>query len=239
MLARDIMTDAVLTVLPDTPLLDVVQLMLSARVGGLPVVKDGAVVGIISDGDLLRRPEIGTERAPGHWLQIFGSSDTDAAEYTHTHGLTAGEVMTTDVVSIVETTPVLEIAALLESRHVRRLPVLRDGKLAGIVSRADLLRALASRLGVPRQKSDACIRTALLAELERHPSWAPNPAEITMLVQDGVVHYWGYVRAEAQRKAMIVAAERIAGVRRVEDHMLEYIEPDPLNRPNWPSPGRP
>lgn len=239
MQASDILTQEVVTVSPDTTIAEVVRLMLTFRISGLPVVKDGAVVGIVSEGDLLRRPETGTERRPRHWLQLFSSSETDAADYVRTHGLTAGEVMTTDVVCIAETTPIAEIATLLESRHIKRVPVARDGKLVGIVSRADLLRSLGSRLGARRQEGDSRIRAAVLAELSRHPSWAPHPAEISVLVQDGVVHYWGYVRSDAQRKAVIVAGERVAGVQHVEDHMLDYIEPDPLFRPNWPSPGRP
>ncbi len=239
MQASDILTQEVVTVSPDTTVAEVVRLMLTFRISGLPVVKDGAVVGIVSEGDLLRRPETGTERRPRHWLQLFASSETNAADYVRTHGLTAGEVMTTEVVSIAETTPIAEIATLLESRRIKRVPVVRDGKLVGIVSRADILRSLGSRLDAPRQEGDSRIRAAVLAELSRHPSWAPHPAEIGVLVQDGIVHYWGYVRSEAQRKAIIVTGERVAGVRHVEDHMLDYIDPDPLYRPNWPSPGRP
>ncbi len=239
MQASDIMTPELVTVRPDTPLEDVIRLMLTHRISGLPVVEDGAVVGMVSEGDLLHRPETGTERRRRHWLQLFSSGETDAADYVRTHGMTAGEVMTTDVVSIAETTPLEDIATLLESRRIKRVPVLREGKLVGIVSRADLLRSLGSRLAVPRQESDRAIRASLLAELRSHPSWAPLPAEISVLVQDGVVHYWGYVRSAPQRQAMIVAAERIAGVHQVEDHMVDWKEPDPLFRPNWPSPGRP
>lgn len=238
MQASAFMTHDVVSVRPDTPLDEVVQLMLTHRISGLPVVDDGAVVGMVSEGDLLRRPETGTERRRRHWLHLFGSSDTEAAEYVRTHGMTAGDVMTTDVVSITEATAIEDIAHLLESRRIKRVPVLRDGRLVGIVSRADLLRGLGSRLGPRRHEGDSEIRAALLAELGRQP-WAPLPADVSVLVQDGVVHYWGYVRSAAQRQAMIVAAERIAGVRQVDDHMLDDRDPDPLYRPNWPSPGRP
>ncbi|MGH7156362.1 MAG: CBS domain-containing protein [Acetobacteraceae bacterium] len=233
MQASEIMTHDVVTVHPDTPLAEVVRLMLTHRISGLPVVEKATVVGIVSEGDLLRRPEIGTERRPRHWLQLFGSSDSDAAEYVRTHGVTAGEVMTADVVSVAETASLEDIATLLESRRIKRVPVVRQGELVGIVSRADLLRGLASRLGPGRRESDGEIRAALLAELKANPSWAPLPAEISILVQDGVVHYWGYVRSEAQRQAMVVAAERIAGVRQVADHMMQWKEPDPMNRPEW------
>jgi len=239
MQASDIMTHPVVTVRPDTPLEDVIRLMLAHRISGMPVVEHDALVGMVSEGDLLRRPETGTERRRRHWLHLFGGGEAEAAEYVRTHGMTAGEVMTTDVVSVSETTPVEELAAVLESRGIKRVPVLRDGRLVGIVSRADLLRSLGSRLGAAPRESDRAIRAALLAELSRNPSWAPRPAEVTVLVQDGVVHYWGYVRSDAQRQAMVVAAERVAGVRHVEDHMSDWVEPDPLYRPNWPSAGRP
>ena len=240
MQASEIMTPDVVTARPDTPLEDVVRLMLTHRISGLPVVENGVVVGIVSEGDLLRRPETGTERRQRHsLLQLFRSEEGDAAEYVRTHGMTAGEVMTTDVVTIAETTLLEDIATLLESRGIKRVPVVREGKLKGIVSRADLLRSLASRIGAPRLQSDRDSRTAVLAELKGHPSWAPSPAEISVFVQEGVVYYWGYVRSAAQRRAMIVAAERIAGVRHVEDQMLQWVDPDPLCRPNWPSHGRP
>jgi CBS domain-containing protein len=239
MQASDIMTHEVVSVRHDAPLEEVIQVMLTHRVSGLPVVDDGAVVGMLSENDLLRRPEMGTQRRRHHWLQLFSSGEAQAADYVRTHGLTAGEVMTSNVVSVNETTDVEEIAELLESRGIKRVPVLRSGKLVGIVSRADLLRSLGSRLRAKPQAGDREIRAAVLAELSRHPSWAPRPAQLSVSVQDGVVHYWGTVRSTAQRQAMIVAAERVAGVRHVEDHMLDWREPDPLFRPNWPSPGRP
>ena len=239
MQASDIMSHEVIAVRRDTPLVDVVQLMLTHRISGLPVVDGNMVVGIISENDLLRRPELGTEDRRPHWLQLFSRSATEAAEYVRTHGLTAGEVMTADVVSVNDTTAVEEIARLLESRGIKRVPVLRDRRLVGIVSRADLLRNLGSRLRTEQPASDGEIRAAVLAELSRHPSWAPPPAEVSVYVQDGVVHCWGVVRSTAQRQAMIVAAERVAGVRQVEDHVQLWREPDPLFRPNWPSPGPP
>src|SRR5271163_2877140 len=132
MQASDIMTHPPVTARPDTPLEEVVRLMLAHRISGMPVVERDAVVGMISEGDLLRRPETGTERRRRHWLHLLGGGEAEAAEYVRTHGMTAGEVMTTDVVSATETTPVEELAAVLESRGIKRVPVLRDGKLVGI-----------------------------------------------------------------------------------------------------------
>ena len=239
MQASDIMTHDVVTVRSDTPLAEVVRLMLAHRISGLPVVKDGSLVCIVSECDLLRRPETGTARARRRWLHLLTCGETEAADYVKTHGILAGEVMTAEVVSISEATPIEDIAEVLEARGIKRVPVLRDGKLVGIVSRADLLRGLGSKLGAPAHTGDERIRMALLAELSHHASWAPLPAQVSVLVQNGVVHYWGRIGSTAQRKAMIVAAERIAGVSRVEDHMFDTHDPDPLYRPNWPSPGRP
>jgi CBS domain-containing protein len=239
MQASDVMTQRVVTVEPDTALEEVVRMMLAYRISGLPVVEEGRVVGIVTEGDLLRRPETGTERRRRHWLELFESGETDAAEYVHSHGVTAGEVMTPRVMSVTETTPLEEIAELLESHGIKRVPVLRDGQLVGIVTRADMIRCLGCGLRDPARQSDALIRAGLLEELSRHATWAPLPAEVSVIVQDGVVHFWGRVRSPEQRKAMIVAAERVAGVRNVEDHMFEASDSDPLNRPNWPSPAPP
>jgi CBS domain-containing protein len=238
MQARDIMTPDVITVGPDTPVEEVVSLLLKHRISGVPVMKDGAIVGIVTESDLLRRPDLGTAR-PHRWLELFRSSDSAAADYARTHGVRAGEVMTGNVRTIADTTPVEEIAELLESHGIKRLPVLRDGKLAGIVSRADVLRGLACRRNTQARSEDQRIRSAVLAELARNPAWAPQPADISVLVEDGVVHYWGYVRSPQQRAAMVVAAETMPGVERVEDHMLEQVDSDPLFRPNWPNPEPP
>lgn len=239
MQASDIMVRNILTAHRDTPLDEVVRLMLTHRISGLPVVEDETVVGMVSESDLLRRPEIGSERKRHHWLQLFGHGANEAADYVRTHGMTAGEVMTTDIISVGEPTPIEDIADLLESRGIKRVPVLRDGKLVGIITRADLLRALGSRLAGKMESGDAVMRAAVLAELDRHPAWAPRPADVNVLVRCGVVHYWGNVRSTAQRQAMIVAAERIAGAGHVKDHMENWHEPDPLFWPNWPSPGLP
>ena len=124
---------------------------------------------------------------------------------------------------------------LLETKRIKRVPVLRAGKLLGVVSRIDLLRALAARIALPGAVDDRRIRDAVLAELRAQP-WGGSPSDGNVMVQDGVVHLWGYVDSETGRQARIVAAEATAGVRRVEDHMQLWTTPDPLNRPNWPTP---
>jgi len=223
--AADIMTPNVITVGPDTPLDRLVALMLENRISGVPVMEGDAVVGLVSEGDLLRRVELGSEPRRSHLLEVLSSTTPLAAEYARTHGRKVSEVMTTNVITIEDTTPIAEIAQLLESRRIKRVPVLRDGKLVGIVSRANLLRALASRLQAPPAPAadDRRIRTALLAEFGQH-KWSALVAQLDVTVEDGVVHLWGVVDSEEQRLAIRVAAENTPGVKRVEDHLDDAME---------------
>ncbi len=222
--AADIMTPDVITVGPDTPLDRLVALMLENRISGVPVMEGDAVVGMVSEGDLMRRVELGSEPRRSHLLEVLSRETPLAAEYARSHGRKASEVMTTDVIAIEDTTPVAEIARLLEARRIKRVPVLRDGKLVGIVSRANLLRALASRLQAPPAPAadDRRIRTALLGEFRQH-KWSASVAELDATVEDGVVYLWGVVHSEEQRLALRVAAENTPGVRRVEDHLDDVM----------------
>jgi CBS domain-containing protein len=234
-LAIDIMTPSVITAAPDTPIAELIRLMLSHHVSAIPILDRDMLVGMVSEGDLIRRAELGTEHGPSYWRVLTRSTAHLAAEYVHTHGRTATAVMTAPVVTVAESAPLAEIADLLETKHIKRVPVVREGKLLGIVSRADLLRALAARIALPGAVDDRRIRDAVLAELHAQP-WGGSPAETSVMVEDGVVHLWGTVESDAERQARIVAAEATAGVRRVEDHMDRWIAPDPLDRPNWPTP---
>ena len=235
--AADVMTPDVICGAPETPVADLIRLMLDNRISALPIVEDGRIVGIVSEGDLLRRAETGTEPRPSRWLELVTSSSRLAADYTRTHGRKAAEVMTRDVVSVADTTPIAEIAQLLETRRIKRVPVMRDGRLVGIVSRRNLLQALASRLSAPPVTTDdRSIRDAFYAGL-RGQAWADS--SINAVVADGVVHLWGIARDEHQRQALVVAAENIPGVRAVTDHMDRPRVIDPLDRPNWPTPAPP
>lgn len=237
MQAIDIMTPSVITATPETPIRELIELMLSHHVSAIPIMHGDELVGIVSEGDLIRRTELGSER-PHRWLELISSRAHLAAGYVHSHGRFAREVMTTKVITVVESTPVAEIAALLEKHRIKRVPVLRDGSLLGIVSRANLLRALASSMAQPATVEDRQIRDAILAELRQQP-WGGAPVETNVMVQDGVVHLWGYYDTEEEREARIVAAENTQGVRAVKDHMQHWTPPDLLGNPNWPSPGRP
>ncbi len=219
--AADIMTPDVICVRPDTPLDELVDLLLRNRISGAPVVENDTIVGIISEGDLLRRAETGTEKRRSQLLELVSSTATIAADYVRTHGRKVGEVMTTDVITVTPDTPIAEIADILETKRIKRVPVVRDGKLLGIVTRANLLRALAVRLReqtAPVGTDDRTIRLDLLAEYRQH-KWANQVAQFDVTVRDGVAHLWGIVRGEDQRRAMIVAAENTQGVKSVEDHL--------------------
>jgi CBS domain-containing protein len=237
--AADVMTPDVVCATPDTPIRDLVRLMLDHQIGGVPIVEQGRVVGIVSEGDLLRRAETGTEPRVSRWLELVTSTDRLAADYARSHGRKAGEVMTRDVVTVADTTPLADVAHLLETRRIKRVPVTRDGRLVGIVSRRNLLQALATRLAAPpAAASDRSIRDAFYDELRRQ-AWGGSPGSVNAVVADGVVHLWGVAPDDTVRQAIIVAAENLPGVQAVEDHMDRARPVDPMDRPNWPSPARP
>jgi CBS domain-containing protein len=237
--AADVMTPDVICATPETPVSELIRLMLDNRISAVPIVADGQIVGIVSEGDLLRRSETGTEPRVSRWLEMVTSSSQLAADYTRTHGRKAAEVMTHEVITVADTTPIAVVAQLLETRRIKRVPVMRNGRLVGIVSRRNLIQALASKLSAePVATDDRTIRDAFYAELRRQ-TWADGAGSINAVVSDGVVHLWGIVPDDQQRQAIVVAAENIAGVRAVEDHMDRRQVIDPLDRPNWPSPARP
>jgi CBS domain-containing protein len=238
MRAMDVMTTNVVTVSPDTPVQEVAKILSERSISGVPVVDTGnRLVGIVSEGDLLHRVETGTERRPDRrtgrrrswWLDTIGSNEELARDYVKSHGRTAKDVMTSEVTSVSDTTDLADIANLLETKRIKRVPVIKDGRLVGIVSRANLVRALAaagSRLSADTATDDRTIRQNLLAELQGQDwvrTWAAD-----IIVRDGVVHIWvSDDRPEEERRALRVAAENIPGVRGVE----ERIVPAPMIPP--------
>jgi CBS domain-containing protein len=239
MIVADIMTRAQVTVSPETPLDEVIRLLLD-KPGALPVVEDGAVVGIVAEADLLRRAELGSEPRPTSWLGLFVSDTARAAAFVRGHGRLARDVMTHPAVTVAEDTPVGEVAALLEKRGISRVPVLREGRLVGMVGRSDLLRALASRLApLPaRTEDDRQLREAIVTTIE-DSGWLEGTADITIVVESGVVQLWGSVAGEAIHRALVLAVGEVPGVREVRDHLSPAQHPDPMDRPNWPSPAAP
>ncbi|MCW3477111.1 CBS domain-containing protein [Limobrevibacterium gyesilva] len=228
--AGDVMTTDVVTVGPETPVLQVVKLLLARGISGVPVVDDaGRVVGLISEGDLLRRAELGTQKRRGAWLEFFTGTATLAEEYVRTHGTLARDVMTRAVVCADRATPLAEIADLMEQKHIKRVPVVDADRLVGIVSRSNLLRAFASTAPEPKSGNvdDGKIREVLLGELARQP-WSRR-AENSVVVTDGVVHLWGLVTTSEELRALQLAAEGVPGVRAVKNHMIVLSEePYPL-----------
>lgn len=218
MKARDVMTSTVYTVAADTPVAAIARLLLERKISGAPVVDaENRVIGVVSERDLMRRPETGTMRRPGWWLGLVASSDELAADYVKTHGTRARDVMSRPAITVDEDTDLADVAALLDRRGIKRVPVVRDGRLVGIISRANLLQGLLGRSRAVTPVSDAAIRTALLDELHREP-WA-NMLSTNVVVTNGVVHLWAVVHSEHERDAMVVAAEGVPGVVRVENHV--------------------
>ena len=228
MRAKDVMVRAVATTTPDATVETVAKLMINLRISGVPVLdKNGQLVGIVTEGDLLRRVETGTERRLSRWSDWFSGNARMAAEYVKSHARQVEDVMTRQVVTVGELEGLDEIAELMERNGIKRVPVVHDRKIVGIVSRADLLQVLASG-GAPRdaEDSDRLVRERLLAELGKQ-QWA-SPSESNIVVSDGVVHIWGTVGSEKERTALRVLAENIPGVRGIEDHMISgprYLSP--------------
>jgi CBS domain-containing protein len=225
MKASDIMTPGVISADPDATVLQAARYMLQHHISGLPVIdKTGALVGILSEGDFLRRRETHTDRRPSRWLEFLMGPGKLAAQYTHTHGSKVSEVMTTKVQAITEDTPLEKIVELMERYRIKRVPVLRGKKVVGIVTRANLMHAMVSlaRGGSKATTSDAAIRQKLLAELKSE-KWA-LASMINVVVHEGVVELWGMIVDDRQREALVVAAENIPGVRDVKDH-LTWVEP--------------
>jgi CBS domain-containing protein len=221
MRAMDVMTSEVITVDESATVPELAKLLAEHGISAVPVVDEhNQVIGIVSEGDLLHRAETGTERRSSWWLEMMSSTNKLAGEYIKSHSGRVTDIMTRDVLSVTEETPVADIAVLLETNRIKRVPVLRDGKLVGIVSRANLVRALAMTITEAANGAeidDRSIRDKLLAELKAQ-KWAEvSPSNVT--VKDGVVHLWSSYLSEQEKRALVVAAENIPGVRRVADHM--------------------
>ncbi len=220
MKARDVMVSPVVTVKPYSSVKDVAQTLLDRRISAVPVVDDdGKLVGMVSEGDLLHRTEADTERRRSWWLQALTEDATLAADFIKAHGRTVADVMTRDVVTATPDTPLHEIAALLEAKMIKRVPIVENDQLVGIVSRANLIQAVASgRKELELPLSDTAIRDNLLANLKAQ-RWA-HTSLLNVTVADGVVDLWGITNSGQERKAIRIAAESIPGVRAVNDNMM-------------------
>jgi CBS domain-containing protein len=227
MRARDVMTTNVITTTPDTSVQQLAALLCDRGISGVPVVDAaGALIGIVSEGDLLHRAETGTERRTerrrARWLDSLASDRQLARDYVKSHSRLVGEIMTREVITVTEETDLDEIADLLETKRIKRVPVVRDGRMVGIVSRANLVRALATAKIEPAagpDSDDYAIRRKLLAELQGQ-EWAKVWAT-DIIVRDKIVHLWCASDQPAEeRQALRVAAENTPGVRGIEEHVV-------------------
>jgi CBS domain-containing protein len=217
MRAHQIMTRSVVSITPDATILEAADTMLQHHVSGLPVVDAaGKLVGIVSEGDFIRRGEIGTQRKRSRWLRFLMGSD--ATQYVREHGRKVSEVMTREPFTIAEDATLEEIVASMETNDIKRLPVMHGDKLVGIVSRANLLQAVASlarEIPDPTADDDH-IRSRIIQALEKN-DW--SPFGLNVIVRDGIVHLSGVITDENSRQAAVVAAENISGVKKVHDHL--------------------
>lgn len=224
--ASDVMNHNVVSVAPDATIAEAVELMLARGISGLLVVDStGTLAGIVTEGDLLHRDELGTERRRSWWLRLIASPGRQAGDFTRTHGRLVSDVMTHDVLTVTTDTPLADIVHLMEERRVKRVPVLEGDRVVGLVSRADLLRALsaaARERAVPVPDDDRTIRQHVLDSL-RHEPWAPMTT-LNITVVDGVVDLWGTIGNDQERRAICVIAENTPGVKKVVDHLV-FVEP--------------
>ena len=224
MRVKDVMTPNVICIGADEPVLKAARLMLQNRISGLPVVdKDGELVGMVTEGDFLRRGELGTQRQRPKWLEFIVGPGKLAQEYTHSSGRKVEEIMTPDPWTISEDKTLEAVVDTMERHHVKRLPVTRGGRMVGIVSRANLMHALASLsrdVPAPPPGGDSAIRDKILAAIAKQ-DWAPR---VNVIVKDGVAELHGVLTDDRERAGLIVAAENVPGVKHVRDHLV-WVEP--------------
>jgi CBS domain-containing protein len=231
--ARQVMARKVISVTPEQTVLEAANLMLRNHVSGLPVVdQSGGLVGIVSESDFLRRAEIDTPRKRNRLLSLIFGHGAEAEDYVREHGRKISEIMTPSPITVGEKTQLSEIVDLMERNNVKRIPVVEDGKLVGIVSRSNLLQAMASLAhDVPDPTADDDhIRERIVAELEKH-DWCP--IQLNVIVRDGIVHISGVIANERYRQAAVVAAENVQGVVKVHDHLfwMDFVTGNHLTSP--------
>ena len=222
MKAADIMVSPVITVGPDATVQDVAEILIRNRISAVPVLsQQGKILGIVSEGDLLRRVESGTQRARSWWLELLTSKFTLRDEYVKSHSRKVTDVMTSDVLTVSPDTRLGDVASVLEKNGIKRVPVVTDGKLVGIVSRANLVQAIASignTIKTQDAVSGAALREKVIRQLDSVSlAW---PVLVNVIVNDGNIELWGIVESESEKRAARVAAETTPGVGAVIDHLM-------------------
>jgi len=223
MQVRDMMTTNVISVGADEPIVKAASLMLQNRISGLPVVdKEGELVGMVTEGDFLRRGELGTQRRRPKWLEFILGPGKLAEEYVRTSGRKVEDVMTPNPLTIRDDDTLEAVVEMMERHHIKRLPVTRGGRMVGIISRANLMHALATYAPnlSPPSGGDSAIRANILAAFAKQ-DWAPR---INVIVKDGVAELYGVIADERERRGLVVAVENVAGVKKVRDHLV-WVEP--------------
>jgi CBS domain-containing protein len=221
MKTREVMTHPVHSVPPEAPVREVAALMLERRISGVPVVdRAGRVLGVVSEGDFLRRPEIGTDVPGPRWLRFFTSSEDQARDYLKTHGNTAADVMSAPAVTVDADATLATVARLMGARGVKRLPVLEHGRLVGIVTRADVLRAVYEHPAPAHAASDEEIQAGVARILEN--GWVAG-AIVQVHVAEGIVQLHGSIDSGAQREALLLAVRNLPGVRGVEARLARQL----------------
>ena len=225
--AHEIMSRHVVTIGDDASAIDAIKTMLSHHIGGLPVVdRTGKLIGMLSEGDFIRRVELGTEKRRSRWLSALAGADQVAVDFTRQHGRKVSQIMSPKPITIGEDTTLEQIVRLMESRNINRFPVMRGDEIVGMVTRSDFLSALVSvsPAAIGYSESDRQIRKLALAALSQVP-WRPCGLNVT--VHEGVVSLRGTIRSDDAHKAAIVAIENIPGVRRVDDRLSRTSPPPP------------
>jgi CBS domain-containing protein len=216
----EVMTHDVISISPEANIRDALTLMLKNHISGLPVIDDKTrLVGMISEGDFLHRSEIGTERKKSPWYDAFFGSAQAASTYVQSHGLKVRNVMTEKVITITANARLDKAVDLMERNRIKRLPVINGRKVIGIVSRANLVRALAviQQKGFKTSKSDGAIRKQIRSELNKH-TWSAG-LRVDIIVHNGIVDLWGAAGRLERRDALQVLAKSVPGVKSVRDHI--------------------
>jgi CBS domain-containing protein len=219
MQAHQIMTRDIVTVGPDATVAEIAAILVRHRISAVPVVSGGQLLGIVSQTDLAHRSETGTEKRRKWWLEVFADPDSKAREYIKSHGLRAQDVMTRFVVSVSEDASLAEVADVLDAHRIRQVPVMSNGRLAGMISRTDLVRKLAeTRITAAATRPDnGALQKAVWHEIKSQP-WLKS-AFVNLAIKDGVVELWGAVDSDEQHRALRILVEGVDGVERVEDHV--------------------
>ena len=220
MKAQDIMTRDVTTVSPNTSVSDIAAVMVEKHISGVPVLTDnGQIIGMVSQSDLLHRAELGTERTYKWWFRTFADSNALAQDYAKAHGRKAHDIMSRYVVSVRDDAELRDVADILDNYRIKRVPVVQEGRLVGIITRGDLVRALSQvQISKAAKKIDNAALHKTLHDRIRSQYWV-NESYISLTVNDGVVELWGFVDTVDQHSALRSLVEETDGVSRVEDKL--------------------